>query len=176
MLNRIMLSGGSYDDWIEIVYMGKKVRAVENPVYVGGLIKELAFQEVISNTQTAEQPLGTLAGRGRMTSKNKGGFVKIEVEEPSYIMGIISLTPRVCYSQGNKWDVNLKTMDDLHKPALDGIGFQDLITDQMMWGDTRIGRNGNLYFKSAGKQPAWINYQTNVNKAWGIVTGKPYPI
>ena len=67
----------------------------ENPVYVGGLIKELAFQEVISNTQTAEQPLGTLAGRGRMTSKNKGGFVKIEVEEPSYIMGIISLTPQI---------------------------------------------------------------------------------
>ena len=52
MLNRIMLSGGSYDDWIETVYMGKKIRAVENPVYVGGLIKELAFQEVISNTQT----------------------------------------------------------------------------------------------------------------------------
>ena len=167
MLNRIMLSGGSYDDWIETVYMGKKVRAVENPVYVGGLIKELAFQEVISNSQTSEQPLGTLAGRGRMTSKHKGGFVKIEVEEPSYIMGIISLTPRVCYSQGNKWDVNLKTMDDLHKPALDGIGFQDLITDQMMWGDTKINKSGITIFKSAGKQPAWINYQTNVNKARG---------
>lgn len=167
MLNRIMLSGGSYDDWIETVYMGKKVRAVENPVYVGGLIKELAFQEVISNSQTSEQPLGTLAGRGRMTSKHKGGFVKIEVEEPSYIMGIISLTPRVCYSQGNKWDVNLKTMDDLHKPALDGIGFQDLITDQMMWGDTRLDNNGNPTFKSAGKQPAWINYQTNVDKTRG---------
>ena len=115
----------------------------------------------------AEQPLGTLAGRGRMTSKHKGGFVKIEVEEPSYIMGIISLTPRICYSQGNKWDVNLKTMDDLHKPALDGIGFQDLITDQMMWGDTRIDDRGNVTSKSAGKQPAWINYQTNVNKARG---------
>ena len=35
MLNRIMLSGGSYDDWIETVYMGKKIRAVENPVYLG---------------------------------------------------------------------------------------------------------------------------------------------
>ena len=43
MLNRIMLSGGSYDDWIETVYMGKKIRAVENPVYVGGLIKELHY-------------------------------------------------------------------------------------------------------------------------------------
>ena len=58
-------------------------------------------------------------------------------------------------------------MDDLHKPALDGIGFQDLVTDQMMWGDTRIDNNGKPTFKSAGKQPAWINYQTNVDKTRG---------
>ena len=37
----------------------------------------------------------------------------------------------------------------------------------MMWGDTRVDNAGNTTFKSAGKQPAWINYQTNVNKARG---------
>ena len=77
-------------------------------------------------------------------------------------MGIVSITPRVDYSQGNKWDVNLKTMDDLHKPALDGIGFQDLITDQMAWWDTKVDPANKVTFKSAGKVPAWINYQTNV--------------
>ena len=40
-------------------------------------------------------------------------------------MGIISLTPRIDYSQGNKWDVTLDTMDDLHKPSLDEIGFRE---------------------------------------------------
>ena len=34
--------------------------------------------------------------------------------------------------------MNLKTIDDLHKPALDGIGFQELITEQMAWWDTNI--------------------------------------
>ena len=53
-------------------------------------------------------------------------------------------------------------MDDLHKPSLDQIGFQDLITDQMAWFDTIISE-GEPTFKSAGKQPAWINYMTNVN-------------
>ena len=85
-------------------------------------------------------------------------------------MGIVSITPRLDYSQGNKWDVNLKTMDDFHKPALDEIGFQDLITDQMAWWSTQWTNDppiGTPRYRSAGKQPAWINYMTNVNQVRG---------
>ena len=115
--------------------------------------------------------LGTLAGKGVMSDKHKGGHVIINIDEPSYIIGIVSLTPRICYSQGNQWDINLKTLDDLHKPALDGIGFQDLITEQMHFGDTMmsapISSESAPIFKSAGKQPAWINYMTNYDKSYG---------
>ncbi|AXH74337.1 MAG: major capsid protein [Microviridae sp.] len=171
MLNRIAVSGGTYDDWLEAVYTHERVKGVENPVYCGSLIKELAFEEVVSlaETSTAEgqkAPLGTLAGRGRLTGKHKGGKITIKVNEPSYIMGIVSLTPRIDYSQGNEWDINLKTMDDFHKPALDGIGFQDLITEQLLWSDTQFDGTDILQ-KSLGKQPAWINYMTAVNKTYG---------
>ena len=101
-----------------------------------------------------------------MGSKHKGGKITARIDEPCYIMGIVSLTPRIDYSQGNKWDVNLKTMDDFHKPQLSEIGFQDLITDQMAWFDTKI-TNGIPTYNSAGKQPAWINYMTNVNQVRG---------
>lgn len=168
MLNRIAISGGTYDDWLQAVYTNDRKRSTENPVYLGGLIKELAFEEVISNSTSPEEPLGTLAGRGKLTGKNKGGKITVEVDEPSYIMGIISITPRIDYSQGNKWDMNLRTMDDLHKPALDGIGFQDLITDQMHWADTRWNaQTETVSYNSAGKQPAWINYMTEVNRCYG---------
>ena len=169
MLNRIAVSGGTYDDWLNAVYTHERTRSIENPVYVGGLSKELAFQEVVSTAASSAentQPLGTLAGRGVLTNKHKGGKVYVRVDEPSYIMGIISITPRVDYSQGNKWDTNLKTLDDLHKPGLDEIGFQDLITDQMAWFSTEC-HHGDVNFKSAGKQPAWINYMTNVNQVRG---------
>lgn len=166
MLNRIAISGGTYDDWTQSVYDHKSFTRAETPIYVGGLSKELIFQEVISNGSNDNQPLGTLAGKGAMGQKNKGGSVNIKIDEPSYIMGIISLTPRVDYSQGNKWDTNLKTMDDFHKPALDQIGFQNLITDQMAWWDTRIIA-GQPTYNSAGKQPAWMNYMTNVNVTRG---------
>ena len=171
MLNRIAISGGSYDDWLDAVYTHERSKSCENPMYMGSLIKELGFEEVVSVADTdvggEEQPLGTLAGRGRLTGKNKGGKVKVKVDEPSYIIGLVSLTPRIDYSQGNKWDTNLKTMNDLHKPALDEIGYQDLITDQMAWFDTQANTNGSVIYSTAGKQPAWINYMTNVNQTRG---------
>jgi hypothetical protein len=171
MLNRIAISGGTYDDWLDSVYTHERAKSTENPIYHGSLIKELGFEEVISTADSDQsgdrQPLGTLAGRGRLTSKNKGGSIKIKVNEPSYIIGIVSLTPRIDYSQGNKWDVNLKSMNDFHKPALDAIGYQDLITDQMAWQDTVCEDDGGLTFSSAGKQPAWMNYMTNVNRVYG---------
>ena len=96
-----------------------------------------------------------------------GGRITVKVTEPSYIIGIVSLTPKIDYSQGNDWDLNLKTLDDLHKPALDEIGFQELITEQMAWWDTWEDTSGQWIQKSAGKQPAWLNYMTETNKVLG---------
>lgn len=171
LLNRVAASGGTYEDWIESVYTNNAYGRVESPVYMGGLSKEVVFQEVVSNNafeyQGEENPLGTLSGRGTLSQKHKGGNIYVKVTEPSYIMGIISLTPRIDYSQGIDWDVvNLKTMNDLHKPALDGIGFQDLTTWHMAFWEQH-GTVSNPIEYSAGKQPAWINYMTNFNRCYG---------
>ena len=104
-----------------------------------GMSAEIEFQQVISNSATADEPLGTLAGRGVATNK-KGGRLTIKIDEPSYIIGIVSLTPRVDYCQGNRFDYYLSTLDDLHKPALDAIGFQDRLAKTMDWRQD----NGNL--------------------------------
>lgn len=171
MLTRIYVSGGSLADWMEAVYDETPLTASEIPMYIGGLSKELVFQEVVSNSLAGrnsgeEQPLGTLAGRGMLNGKHKGGKISITVREPSYIIGIRSLTPRVDYSQGNNWETQLRTLDDFHKPDLDQIGFQDLITDTMAWWDTHWD-GGELVYKSLGKQPAWLWYMTSVNENHG---------
>lgn len=171
LLNRVAASGGTYEDWIESVYTNEAYGRIESPVYMGGLSKEVVFQEVVSNNafeyQGQENPLGTLAGRGTLSQKHKGGNIYVKVTEPSYIIGIVSLTPRIDYSQGIDWDmVNLKTMNDLHKPALDGIGFQDLTTWQMAAWELH-GTSAAPVEYSAGKQPAWLNYMTNYNKCYG---------
>ena len=112
-----------------------------------------------------------MAGKGVMTDKHKGGSMVIRCDEQCYIMGIVSITPRIDYSQGNDWDMNNFTMADWHIPGMDRIGFQDLITDTMAWFDTAIRPPYDFAtaprFKSAGKMTAWINYQTAVNKVFG---------
>lgn len=171
MLNRIAISGGTYDDWLDAVYTEERTKGVDSPVYYGSLIKELGFEEVIGTASTEVEnfePLGQLAGRGKLMGKHKGGQMTIKASEPMYIMGIVSITPRIEYSQGNTWDVNLKTMDDFHKPALDGIGYQDLITEQMAWFASDLDSDtGEPTHYKAGLQPAWINYMTNINRCFG---------
>lgn len=165
MLNRIAVSGGTYQDWVETVYTSNYVERSETPVYQGGYSSEIEFQEVISNSATDDEPLGSLAGRGVQT-QHKGGRLHVKIDEPCYIIGICSITPRVDYCQGNRWDVYLDTLNDLHKPALDGIGFQDLTCDKMVANEL-LWLNNVPYHTSIGKQPAWIDYMTNYNRTFG---------
>lgn len=158
MLNRIATSGGTYQDWLDVVYTDGKDWHTETPMYEGGYSSEIQFDEVVSNSATAEQPLGTLAGRGISVGK-KGGKLHIKIDEHSVLMGIVSITPHVDYSQGNDWDIELNTMNDFRKPALDGIGFQDLTLNKIAWWKEDT--------EAIGKQPAWLDYMTNFNKTFG---------
>lgn len=176
MLNRIAISGGSYNDWQEAVYGVSTIRMAESPMYCGGMSSEVTFDEVVANSgyenSAGEQALGSLAGRGTDRATKGGKALKIRIEEPSVIMCIGSITPRIFYSQGNKWWNRLKTMDDLHKPELDQIGFQELLTEEFAGFDTKVTINqanqvGTEEYHSVGKQPSWIEYMTNVNQSFG---------
>lgn len=172
MLNLIAAAGGTYEDWQTARYGTDVISRAENPVYEGGCSYYLGFEEVVStsdtNTTTAgDQPLGTLAGKGTVFNK-KGGQITIKINEPSYIMGIISIVPEISYSQGNDWDLTeIDSLNDLHAPELDGIGFQDLIEENFAWWTTYIDEEGNIKKQAAGKSPAWIHYMTNVSKNYG---------
>lgn len=172
MLNRIAVSGGTYEDWQEAVYDEQAIRKAESPMYCGGMSAEIMFEEILSTAETKVdgdyQPLGSMGGRGKQVNKNGGNNITIKCKEPTFIMGIVSLTPRICQTQGNEWYLtDLDTLNDLHKPGLDGIGFQDLIGEQMAWWDTALNTVRGMKRGTIGKVPAWINYQTAVDKAYG---------
>lgn len=175
MLNRIAVSGGTYRDWLETVYTaGKYLDRPETPVFIGGMTQYIEFDEVISKsaTETAygSQPLGDIAAIGRGGKPLNSGHIHYQCEEPGYIMGLMAITPMIDYSQGNDFDLNLQTIDDLHKPALDGIGYQDLIQEQMV-GETSTykgsGSISSMIHKAANKTVAWIDYMTNYNRTFG---------
>lgn len=174
MLNRVAITDGTYQAWREATYGIRSATLPESPIFCGGMQSEIAFDEIVSNAATEEEPLGTLAGRGIATMYKSGRGIKIKCTEPSMIMALGSITPRVDYSQGNKWWTRLQNMDDFHKPTLDAIGFQELIAEEVAaWSTESTGDNEQIY-QSLGKQPSWIEYTTDVNETYGeFAAGMP---
>lgn len=174
MLNRVAITDGTYQAWREATYGIRSATLPESPIFCGGMQSEIAFDEIVSNSATDEEPLGTLAGRGVATMYKSGRGLKIKCTEPSMIMALGSITPRIDYSQGNKWWTRLETMDDFHKPTLDAIGFQELITEEAAAWNTELEENYTPKYQSLGKQPSWIEYTTDVNETYGeFAAGMP---
>lgn len=174
MLNRVAITDGTYQAWREATYGIRSATLPESPIFCGGMQSEIAFDEIVSNAATDEEPLGTLAGRGVATMYKSGRGLKIKCTEPSMIMALGSITPRIDYSQGNKWWTRLETMDDFHKPTLDAIGFQELITEEAAAWNTELNENYKCTYASLGKQPSWIEYTTDVNETYGeFAAGMP---
>ena len=180
MLNRIAISGGTYQDWQEAVYGEDAVRMAESPIFCGGMSCMIAFEEVVStadtNTATAgDMPLGSLAGKGTIVPNSfKGGNIDIHIKEPAYIMGIVSITPIIDYYQGNDFDMTeLDSLNDIHKPALDGIGFQNLMLESAAWwGKEYDVANTKWVNNAVAKHPAWIHYMTSWNEVHGDFADK----
>lgn len=174
MLNRVAITDGTYQAWREATYGIRSATLPESPIFCGGMQSEIAFDEIVSNSATDDEPLGTLAGRGVATMYKSGRGLKIKCTEPSMIMALGSITPRVDYSQGNKWWTRLQSMDDFHKPTLDAIGFQELITEEAAAWNTELEESFTPIYQSLGKQPSWIEYTTDVNETYGeFATGMP---
>lgn len=174
MLNRVAITDGTYQAWREATYGIRSATLPESPIFCGGMQSEIAFDEIVSNSATDEEPLGTLAGRGVATMYKSGRGLKIKCTEPSMIMALGSITPRVDYSQGNKWWTRLESMDDFHKPTLDAIGFQELITEEAAAWSTELDDDYSCIYSSLGKQPSWIEYTTDVNETYGeFAAGMP---
>lgn len=182
MLNRVAVTDGTYESWQDVMYEEVARKQIESPIFLGGMSQEIMFDEIVQTAPADGDPLGTLGGRGRLVGKQKGGKIRVRVDEASFIIGICSLTPRIFQTQGNEFYMtDILTMDDFHKPGMDGIGFQDLIGERMAWFDTALEDSNSTPANrnKIGKLPAWIEYMTSVDRAYGDLAenyGKGYMI
>lgn len=173
LYNRIAATDGSYDSWLDVVYDKEDRISHEKPLYLGGFYNEIVFEEIVQSAPADGDPLGELGGKGRLADKTKGGKLIFKASEIGFLIGIVSITPRIYYTQQNEFYMtDIKSMDDFHKPGLDQIGFQDLIGERLCFEDTVLGQSGTngstIIFRSkVGKLPAWLEYQTSVDKAYG---------
>jgi len=164
---RIEMAGNTIDDWEEAAYGTKSKRPAVKPIFEGGLSKTITFDPVVSTAPAEGQPTGTIVGKGIMGNKHHGGKIHVQVDEASYVMVLAHIVPKLDYYQGNDWAGDLQTMEDLHNPNKDKLGYQDLPTDWMATWDTKIAPDGTITYYSMGKQLSWTQYQTAFNEDYG---------
>lgn len=172
VMNRIATADDSYESYMDAVYSFENKWTGNMGLYVGGLSKEIVFQEVLSTaegTSSTTQPIASLAGTGRFNEKHKGGHVIVKANEICLVIGLSSFTPRIDYSQGNHWRTAVKSVGDVHIPGYDAIGFQDDLNEYRAYWSTWFDAGPDMAWKqtAAGKLPSWINYMTNVNRCYG---------
>lgn len=164
---RIEMAGNTIDDWEEAAYGTKSKRPAVKPIFEGGLSKTITFDPVVSTAPGTDEPTGTIVGKGVMGPKHHGGKVHVQVDEASYVMVLAHIVPRLDYYQGNDWAGDIFTMEDLHNPNKDKLGYQDLPTDWMATWDTKINAAGQITYYTMGKQLSWTQYQTAFNEDYG---------
>lgn len=166
MLQKTLVSGGRFSEWQQVQYGVSPRSSNELPRFLSSVSTELVFEDIVQTSASTEaDPLGTLGGRGLSYLKNR--VLKFYADEHGYLMTIMSICPRVDYYQGTKHYMRHYNMGQLHVPAMDGIGFQDLTTDDYNSYWTTVGSDYRPVYAGVGKQPAWVEYMTAVNDLHG---------
>ena len=135
MMNRIAISGGSYNDWQEAVYGVRVARMAESPIYMGGASYEIVFSEVVSNSATEKEPLGSLAGRGTEVSRkgDTGGAVAGQAANAAALMEVENQRKSLALQQASMAkDIQLKDAEiKLKNKEADKAGQEALYTEAL---------------------------------------------
>lgn len=174
--NNDVITNGTFKDWIR-VHFGVTPKIMDDmPTFCGATSSDILFEDIRATTSAkigdADQYLGD-KGSSAMGYGDSRRF-NIEVDRPGYIMAIATLVPRVDYYQSTERYVRHTKLSDMFRPEFNGIGYQDVLISDLNtefpegW-DASVATavDNNPFAQSVGKQPAWIEYMTAVNKVRG---------
>lgn len=94
--------------------------------YVGGAKETISINDLVSTADTMQydgysgSPLGAQAGRGYCAFSDLN--VQFEAHEPGYLMGLLSIMPRVNYVQGLSKEWNRRYREDFFTKHLEHTG------------------------------------------------------
>lgn len=180
---RSLLWGTDWKDYNKIHY-GVDLRIpYGKPQFLGALVNNVTFQDVISQSQIGAQDvpatnntnLGSRAGLAYGALKNhRGKFVEFNSRDECYVMVLISIVPDVDYYQGID-PMYFKT-NLAHSWAVEynSLGMQDF---HRGWASAVLSRQNEgapqpwvSYNDSLWKVPIWFEYMAKYNQLHGQFT------
>ena len=174
--NNDVITNGTFKDWVR-VHFGVTPKIMDDmPTFCGATSSDILFEDIRATTSAkigdSDQYLGD-KGSSAMGYGDSRRF-NIEVDRPGYIMAIATLIPRVDYYQFTERYVRHTKLSDMFRPEFNGIGYQDVLISDLNtefpegWDASAVvSVDNNPFAQAVGKQPAWIEYMTAVNKIRG---------
>lgn len=180
---RSLLWGTDWKDYNKIHY-GVDLRIpYGKPQFLGALVNNVTFQDVISQTQAGAQNapatnntnLGSRAGLAYGALKNhKGKFVEFNSRDECYVMVLISIVPDVDYYQGIDPMYFKTNLSHSWAVEYNSLGMQDF---HRGWASAVLSRQNEgspepwtSYNDSIWKVPIWFEYMAKYNQLHGQFT------
>lgn len=180
LADRVYLSGGRYRSLLKTVFGYTSYKSLHMPELLG-VTRHLIDPSNIT-AMSASNVDGNVVELGQKGANidrfNKGGNIRIKVDEDGYVMFLCSITPLVTYSQGFKPNaLRFNFMDDF-TPQMQRIGFNGVPriyysaypdTQVVPVDDVHTVQRYN-YSTIVGKTGKWMDEMTDVNHCYGEFT------
>lgn len=172
-----MLSG-TFKDWVRS-HFGVTPKIMDDmPTFCGSVSSPIMFEDIrATTTQNITSSGGDYTQYLGDKASSASGYTKtrrfeIAADRPGFVMVIASITPRVDYYQNLERFCSWQDSTDLFMPEYNGIGLQDVLVSDLsasfnLTGVSDLPHTTDPRTVSVGKQPAWIEYMTRVNKVRG---------
>lgn len=174
--NNDVITNGTFKDWIR-VHFGVTPKIMDDmPTFCGATSSEILFEDIRATTSAKIGDSNQYLGDKGSSALGYGDSRRFNIvaDRPGYIMAIATLVPKVDYYQFTERYACHTKLSDMFRPEYNGIGYQDVLVSDLNtefpdgWdSSTPAAVENNPFAQAVGKQPAWIEYMTAVNKIRG---------
>lgn len=124
--------GDRYSEYLRYLGVASSDARLQRPEYLGGGKQTISFTEVL---QTAPTTDGSQAGvadlKGHGISAMRSRRFRRFFEEHGYVISLLSVRPRVMYTNGIHRMWNRTTKEDFFQPELQHIGMQEVLKKEV---------------------------------------------
>lgn len=184
-MRRYLYRLGDFGDAVDSQYGIRPSTSISKPMFLGAFMSDIVFNDVVSTAQTGDDGivesntnLGSRAGYGRGTDREKRSFIDFTAEEPGTLMILQIIQPEVFYCEGRDYQLMCDSYDKEFNPAWNIGLLQDLSTGQLnlvpnlavnpTGAAVATPRGWDEYNVSIGKQPLAMQHITKTNQAKGM--------
>lgn len=127
---RSLKYGNRYEEFIQREFgVSPRDSRIQRPEYLGGGRGLLNISEVLQTAESTDTGVGTMRGHGigAITQRR----IKFRSPEHGIIIGLLSIRPKIVYTQGVDREFLKRSRLDFFTPELANIGMQEVLTQEI---------------------------------------------